>query len=392
MQADGSLASWLGQAAERRRQRHLTRSRRPLRMLDAVRAHDGEQELLNFSSNDYLGLSGATELRTALAAAAEESGAGAGASALVTGYRPEHRALEAGLADYLERDAAVVFSSGYLANLAVATSLAGRGDCIVQDRLCHASLIDAARLSGAKMLRYPHRDLAGLERQLHLASGRRALVVTDGVFSMDGDLAPVEGISHLAGRLGASVIVDDAHGIGVIGPGGRGCVAAAGLGQEQVPVLVGTLGKAFGCAGAFVAGSRALVEHLSNEGRSYLFTTAVPPALAAAASAALERVRQDHWRREHLLGLVERFREGAACRSLPLLPSATPIQPLLTGSAESAERLAGRLRQRGFLVAAIRPPTVPPGRSRLRITLSAAHSAEQVDQLLDGIETCLESR
>jgi 8-amino-7-oxononanoate synthase len=242
------------------------------------------------------------------------------------------------------------------------------------------------------MLRYPHVDLAGLERQLRAAGDRRALVVTDGVFSMDGDLAPVREISRVAGNVGAPVVVDDAHGIGVIGPGGRGCVAAAGLGQEQVPVLVGTLGKAFGCAGAFVAGSRALVEHLVNEGRSYLFTTAMPPALAAAAGAALDRVREDHWRREHLVELIHRFREGAACRSLPLLPSDSPIQPLMTGTAESAVRVADRLHGQGLLVTAIRPPTVPVGRSRLRVTLSAAHSTEHVEQLLNGLQACLESR
>jgi 8-amino-7-oxononanoate synthase len=388
----GSLGSWLGQAAGRRRERQLGRTRRPLRRIDAVHVLDGDDKLLNFCSNDYLGLASHPELEAALADGAASGGTGSGASALISGYHPEHLALEEELADYLERDAALLFSSGYLANLAVATSLAGRGDAIVQDRLCHASLIDAARLSGARLLRYPHLDTAGLQRQLDAAEGQHLLAVTDGVFSMDGDVAPLEGIAAVCGAAGAWPVVDDAHGIGVLGPGGRGCVAAAGLGQQQVPVLVGTLGKAFGCAGAFVAGSRALIEHLVNEGRSYLYTTAMPPALAAAGRAALARVRGDDWRRHHLAELIERFREGAARRGLPLLPSSSPIQPVLAGSAAAALRLAGELRQRGFLVVAIRPPTVPRGGSRLRVTLSAAHTPQQVDDLLEAIEACLADR
>ncbi len=390
--AADSLERWLASAARRRSAAFLERKRHVLRPLDAVRVHDGELELLNFSSNDYLGLAGHPDLRAAAAEAAHEFGSGSGASALVTGYRPQHQQLEDGLAEFLDREAALLFSSGYLANLAVATSLAGRGDRIVQDRLCHASLIDAARLSGARLARYRHADMGSLEQQLGDASSGHTLIVTDGVFSMDGDIAPLSELSAQAQASDAWLVVDDAHGIGVIGSGGRGLVAEAGLNQARVPVLVGTLGKAFGSAGAFVAGSRGLVEHLVNEARSYLFTTAMPPAVAAAGLAGLAHVRDDQWRREHLAERVSQFREGAQQRGLDLMPSHTAIQPLVLGGEKAALDLAGRLRERGFLVAAIRPPTVPPGTARLRVTLSAAHTHEHVESLLEAIESCLDGR
>jgi 8-amino-7-oxononanoate synthase len=390
--AGDSLEVWLSRAEEHRRSSQLTRFRRVLRPLDPVRVHDGQRELLNFSSNDYLGLAGHSDLLEAARSALTDSGAGSGASALVSGYRPEHQRLERDLAEFLQREAVLLFSSGYLANLAVATSLAGRGDRIVQDRLCHASLIDAARLSGAQLLRYQHADIDSLQRQLGTDSAEKTLLVTDGVFSMDGDIAPLADLSSQAAAARAWLVVDDAHGVGVLGPEGRGSVARAGLDPVQVPVLVGTLGKAFGSAGAFVAGSSALIEHLVNEARSYLFTTAMPAAVAAGAHAALQRVRRDEWRREKLTGLIAQFRQGAAQRGVPVIPSATPIQPIPVGTAEAALALADRLRERGFLAVAIRPPTVPAGSSRLRITLSAAHSGEQVEQLLEAIEACLASR
>lgn len=383
------LQSWLARGAAARRDGHRERRRRPLQAVDAVRVRDGDLELLNFSGNDYLGLAAEPELAHALEVAAQDEGAGAGASALVTGYRRVHRLLEDELADYLHRDGVLLCSSGYLANLAVAGSLAGRGDRIVQDRLCHASLIDAARLSGAALCRYRHLDMASLDRQLASASASKTLVVTDGVFSMDGDKAPLQQVHRAATAHGAWLVVDDAHGIGVTGPGGRGTVAEAGLGQDQVPVLVGTLGKAFGCAGAFVAGSAELVEHLVNEARTYMFTTAMPPALAAAGLAAVRLARRDAWRRDKLAELIAMFREGARSRGLPLLPSETPIQPLVVGESEIATNLSRRLQERGFLVVAIRPPTVPAGTARLRITLSAAHDTSQLAGLLDSLETCL---
>ncbi len=384
----GELQRWLAARSAERVHAHRQRERRPLRALDAVRVHDGDRELLNFSANDYLGLASHPELAAAMRSGVQP---GAGASALVSGYRPEHRAFERELADFLERDSVLLCSSGYLANLAVATSLAGRGDQIVQDRLCHASLIDAARLSGADLSRYPHLDVGGLERQLGKDCDGQRLVVTDGIFSMDGDRAPLVPIHEAAAALNAWLVVDDAHGIGVTGPGGRGTVSEAGLGQDEVPVLVGTLGKAFGCSGAFVAGSRELVEHLVNEARTYIFTTALPPAMAAAASAALKRVREDQWRREKLAGLVRLFREQARSRGLELLESDTPIQPLLVGAADRALSVSAALRERGYLAVAIRPPTVPRGTARLRITLSSAHEPEQVEGLIEALEACLAS-
>jgi 8-amino-7-oxononanoate synthase len=359
-----------------------------LQAIDAVRVSDGERELLNFSGNDYLGLATHPDLAQATQSASAD-GTGAGASALVTGYRRTHQSLEIELAEFLQREKAMLCTSGYLANLAVATSLAGRGDRIVQDRLCHASLIDAARLSGAHLSRYRHLDTDSLDQQLALEAAGQTLVVTDGVFSMDGDKAPLARIHRVAESQGAWLVVDDAHGIGVLGHGGRGSVAAAGLDQDQVPVLVGTLGKAFGCAGAFIAGSSPLIEHLVNRARTYIFTTAMPPVLAAAAHAALKRVRADEWRREKLLELIGLFREGALSRGLPLLPSDTPIQPLVVGEPEKTVSLSREMRNRGFLAVAIRPPTVPAGTSRLRITLSAAHEPAQLTDLLVNLEACL---
>lgn len=383
---------WLAQAARRREAAHRVRHRRVLQPLDAVRVHDGERVLINFSGNDYLGLAAHPELAAAASRTLADAASGAGASALVSGYRPQHQALETGLAEWLQRDAAVLFPSGYQANLAVAASLAGRDDCIVQDRLCHASLIDGARLSGARLLRYPHADAEGAARQLQRPGAGRKLLVSDGVFSMDGDVPPLPELAEHARSAGAWMVVDDAHGVGVCGPDGRGSVAAAGLGQAEVPVLVGTLGKAFGCSGAFVAGSRALAEHLVNEGRSYMYTTAPPPAVAAAGLAALKRVREDEWRREKLRELIARFRDGAGKLGLQLMPSDTPIQPLLCGDANTALELTEALIDRGFLAVAMRPPTVPEGSSRLRITLSAGHEPEQVDRLLEAVAACRDDR
>ncbi|HEY5774558.1 MAG TPA: 8-amino-7-oxononanoate synthase, partial [Xanthomonadales bacterium] len=308
-----------------------------------------------------------------------------GASALVTGYREQHQLLEQELAKFLQRDKVLLCSSGYLANLAVATSLTGKGDVIIQDRLCHASLIDAARLSEARLSRYAHADMDALRRRLESAVDRHTLVVSDGVFSMDGDTAPLSRMAELCREHGAWLAIDDAHGIGVCGPGGRGSVAAAGLDDSEVPVLTGTLGKAFGCFGAFVAGSEKLIDHLVNEARSYIYTTAMPPALAAAARAALRRVIEDDWRRDHLYALIRHFKQGASNRGLVLMDSDSPIQPMIIGASQAALDVAASLQQQGFLVVAMRPPTVREGTARLRITLTAAHQVSQLDALLDAI-------
>ncbi len=385
------LEHWLEKRAAFRLSQHLERQRRVLTGNDAVEIQLGGKRLLNFSSNDYLGLASHPELVNALKSAADNSGVGSGASALVTGFREQHHLLETELAEFLQREKVLLCSSGYLANLAVATSLTGKGDVIIQDKLCHASLIDAARLSEARLLRFTHADVEALQRQLTIKTDGNTLVITDGVFSMDGDTAPLTKMAALCHQHQAWMAVDDAHGIGICGPGGRGSVAAAGLSEQQAPILTGTLGKAFGCFGAFVAGSEALINHLVNEARSYIYTTAMPPALASAARAALRRVSEDDWRREHLQTLIRHFRLGAARRGLTLMDSDSPIQPMIIGDSQTTLELAARLQQKGLLVVAIRPPTVREGSSRLRITLTATHRKAQLDVLLDAIETCLKN-
>jgi 8-amino-7-oxononanoate synthase len=384
-----SLNDWLATAALQRRSNHLQRSRKTLRSEGQMRVLLDQQSLIDFSSNDYLGLAHDDDLSQAAALGAAQYGVGSGASALVTGYRDVHEALEQDLAQFLQRDRVLLCSSGYQANLAVLGSLASRADTIIQDKLCHASLIDGAKLSGAQLKRYPHLDMPALERQLQRTSEGNTLVVSDGIFSMDGDRAPLSELAQLAGAHHAWLMIDDAHGIGVIGPQGRGCVATSGLGQNQVPILTGTLGKAFGCAGAFVAGSDALIDHIVNEGRSYLFTTAISPVIAAASRAALKLVQADQWRRDKLNEHIEQFRVTAKSLGLALMDSNTPIQPFIVGDAARATGIAQAMLKKGFLVAAIRPPTVPAGSSRLRITLSAAHEPVQIEQLLQALSECV---
>lgn len=341
--------------------------------------------VLAFCSNDYLGLAAHPEVLAAFIRGAQTYGVGSGAAHLVNGHSRAHHALEEALAEFTGRERALLFSTGYMANLGIAQALAGRGDAVFEDRLNHASLLDAGLLSGARLQRYAHADPKALAARLAASKGARRLVVTDGVFSMDGDIAPLAALSQSARAGGAWLMVDDAHGLGVVGPQGRGSVAAAGLGLDEVPVLVGTLGKAFGTFGAFVAGSEALIETLIQQARPYIYTTAMPPAVAEATRTALELVRGGDARREHLAALIARFREGAAQLGLTVMPSSTPIQPLLVGEVGRALAWSRALEDAGFLVAAIRPPTVPEGTARLRITLSAAHEAEQVDRLLEAL-------
>lgn len=373
-----TLARRLEQAAQRRQQQHRQRERRVLQPLPGQRVQTGGRVLVNFSSNDYLGLG--------LTAACGATGSGA--SALVCGYQPVHQALEMRLAEFLQRDAVLLVSSGYAANLAAVTSLVGRGDTVVEDRLCHASLIDAARLSGASLKRYAHADADAAAKRLGASEGH-TLLVTDGVFSMDGDEAPLAALARIAAGNGATLMVDDAHGIGVLGACGGGLLEEAALGQADVPVLIGTLGKAFGGAGAFIAGSAALVQQVVNEGRSVIYSTAMSPAMAQAGLAALDRLPFQPELRERLHANIAYFRRGATERGLALLTSRTPIQPLVLGSEQRALSVSARLEAAGFLVSAIRPPTVPPGTSRLRMTLSAAHEQAQIDGLLDALVNAL---
>ncbi|WP_271104610.1 8-amino-7-oxononanoate synthase [Pseudomonas tohonis] len=340
--------------------------------------------MLAFCSNDYLGLANHPEVIAELRAGAERWGAGGGASHLVIGHSGPHHELELALAEFTGRPRALLFSTGYMANLGAVTALVGKGGSVLEDRLNHASLLDAGLLSGARFSRYLHNDVASLVARLEKAEGD-TLVVTDGVFSMDGDLADLPALCAKAREQGAWVMVDDAHGFGPLGATGGGIVEHFGLGLEDVPVLVGTLGKAFGTAGAFVAGSEELIETLIQFARPYIYTTSQPPAVACATLKSLELLQKEGWRREHLDRLVRRFREGAAEIGLSLMDSPTPIQPILVGDSARALRLAALLRERGILVGAIRPPTVPAGSARLRVTFSASHSEAQLELLLQAL-------
>lgn len=345
------------------------------------------QPLLAFCNNDYLGLANHPEVIAAWRAGAERWGVGGGASHLVIGHSGPHHELELALAELTGRPRALLFSTGYMANLGAVTALVGQGDTVLQDRLNHASLLDAGLLSGARFSRYLHNDPASLASRLEKATGN-TLVVTDGVFSMDGDIADLPALASTARAKGAWLMVDDAHGFGPLGAHGAGIVEHYGLSLADVPVLVGTLGKAFGTAGAFVAGSEDLIEALVQFARPYIYTTSQPPALACATLKSLELLRTEHWRREHLASLIRQFRHGAEQIGLQLMDSFTPIQPILIGDAGRAVRLSQLLRERGIMVSAIRPPTVPAGSARLRVTLSAAHSEAQVQLLLSALADC----
>ena len=345
---------------------------------------DGRR-LIDFSSNDYLGLAAHPALAAAMAECAAQCGSGSGASHLISGHGTEHAALEEELAAFTGRQRALLFSTGYMANLGVVTTLAGRGESVLLDRLSHASLIDAGLLCGARLRRFPHCDAAAARRLLAESEPATAVLATDGVFSMDGDIAPLGLLSQAARAHDAWFVVDDAHGIGVLGANGRGAVELAGLGTDQVPVLVGTLGKAFGSFGAFVAGSKELIELLIQKARSYIYTTALPQPVAAATRAALRISQQETWRRERTLALTARFRAGAREVGVPLAESVTPIQPIPLGSAQAALRAQQALLEAGFWAVAIRSPTVPAGAERLRITLTAGHRESQVDALVESL-------
>jgi 8-amino-7-oxononanoate synthase len=349
------------------------------------------RELLNFGSNDYLGLARHPGVIAALRDAANEHGVGATAAHLICGHHREHAALEEELADWTQRERALLFSSGWLANLGAMQALLDREGVCVQDKLNHASLLDAAKLAGCTLKRYRHANVEGAARQLAAAGNAPALLATDGVFSMDGDVAPLRALAALCAREGTTLMVDDAHGLGVLGAHGAGSVVEAGLSQTDVPVLMATLGKALGGSGAFVAGSAALVEGFTQFARTYVFTTALPPALAAATRAAVRIARREDWRREKLSKLIARFRAGARQLGLPLADSRTPIQPILLNDADATMHAAAELEGAGVLVGAIRPPSVPQGEARLRVTLSALHGEKDVDALVGALAVaCLD--
>lgn len=348
------------------------------------------QSFLSFCSNDYLGLANHPANRDALVNALPETGLGGAASHLICGHHTAHHRLEERIANFTRRSSALFFSTGYMANIGVISALAGRGDTIFSDRLNHASIIDGCILSRAKVRRYAHGNVAELETMLAETSGHK-LVVTDGVFSMDGDIAPLRELARVCKIHDALLVVDDAHGIGVLGPEGRGSVAELGLSEQDVPVLIGTLGKAVGTSGAFVAGPTVLTDYLVQKARTYIYTTAMPPALAAATCTSLDLIEQDDSRRAHLQNLISKFRARVLALGFELSPSRTPIQPIIVGDNWTALALSQALEAQGLLVTAIRPPTVPEGEARLRITLSAAHSHEDLEQLLAGLSKCQQS-
>lgn len=378
-------------AVERVERRHagLRRVRREISAREGIMIRVDGRELRNFCSNDYLGLSQHPEAIAAMQESAAWLGIGSGASHLVCGHYRAHRELEEDFAQWQGYPRALLLSSGYMANLAVMQALLSDGDLCVEDKLNHASLLDGARLAGAELKRYPHLLLDGALRQLRSRPNSIALLATDGVFSMDGDLAPLKPLAVLARTENALLHVDDAHGAGVIGPDGRGSVAHAGLGVREVPLQLITLGKALGGCGAVLLGQEDLIEAIAETARSYIYTTAIPPALARAAQTTLMLARRENWRRSKLAARVARFRRGAQQLGVPLLDSSTPIQPILVGGNQAALAASRQLEEAGFFVGAIRPPTVPDGRARLRVTLSALHEESDVDALLDALAQVL---
>lgn len=373
------------EALAQRQTQQLYRRRRLLESPQGPEVRVDGRSLIAFCSNDYLGLANHPLLIETLRNEVARLGIGGGASHLVCGHHEEHHRLEEALAAFTGYPSVLLFSTGYMANLGVISALAERGDTVLEDRLNHASLIDGGLLSRAHLQRYAHADVDALTARLHAANGEK-LVVTDGVFSMDGDLAPLAAMADVCRREGALLIVDDAHGFGVVGSQGRGSVSHFGLGVDQVPLVVGTLGKAFGTAGAFVAGPSTLIDYLVQSARSYIYTTAMPPVLAAVTRQSLALIRDEEWRRDRLRHLVRVFRDEAAAMGYQLMPSETPIQPLLVGDSGAALALSQALENEGLLVTAIRPPTVPAGTARLRITFSAAHTDEHLERLLSALK------
>ena len=355
------------------------------------------KEVLNFCSNDYLGLANHPKVVSSFKEGVNKYGVGSGSAHLINGHSMAHQQLEEALADFTGRDRAMLFSNGYMANMGVISALLGKGDSLFQDRLNHASLLDAGLLSNAKMRRYKHNDINHLKRLYESASGslstkdnnepKNSMIATDGVFSMDGDVAPISALAKIAKDRKAWLMVDDAHGFGVLGKQGAGLLEQQNLSQTDVPVLMATLGKACGTSGAFVAGSEELIEYLTQTARTFIYTTAMPSSIASATLTSLKLINEETWRREKLRELIRRFKQGAEQLGIKLMASDTAIQPIMIGSTEKAVMVSESLQERGILVSAIRPPTVPEGTSRLRVTFSANHTLDQVDKLLESLET-----
>lgn len=369
---------------EDRKQQSLYRSRHIISSPQGIQVEIDGKQVTNFCSNDYLGLANHPDIINSFKKAADKYGVGSGSAHLICGHSSAHHALEEELAEFTGRDRALLFSTGYMANLGVISALLKQGDQVFEDKLNHASLLDGGLLSAARFKRYLHNDIDDLNQKIKTTTGR-SLIVTDGVFSMDGDIALLPELADITAKKNSWLMVDDAHGFGVLGDTGGGVVQHYGLTQQQVPVLMGTLGKSFGTFGAFVVGSEQLIETLIQNARTYIFTTAFPAAIAEASRTSLKIVSSDNWRREKLAHLVNYFRCNAKQLGLQLLPTASAIQPILINHSQRAVEISKKLLERGFLVSAIRPPTVPKGQARLRITFSANHKEQQLDQLLDAL-------
>jgi len=374
----------LQQELEARAAQGLLRRRRTLDSPQSPHIVVDGGACLSFCSNDYLGLANHPRLIAALQQGAQQWGVGAGAAHLVSGHFEPHHRLEQELAAFVGKPAALLFSTGYMANLGAVQALVGKGDTVFADRLNHASLNDAMLLSRAAVKRYRHNDIAQLAELLEQTKSGRKLIITDAVFSMDGDLAPLPELLALCERHDAWLLVDDAHGFGVLGKQGRGSLAHCGIASKRI-IYMATLGKAAGVFGAFVAAEQVVIDTLVNQARSYVYTTATPPVLACAVLESLKLIGQGDALREHLRELIAQLRSGLAGLPWKLMPSDTAIQPLLVGDNQAALALSEGLRERGVRVAAIRPPTVPQGTARLRITLSAAHSESDVAQLIGAL-------
>ena len=376
----------IAQSLQQRQEQFLYRSRRVISETDGRHVNISNKRLLSFCSNDYLGLAQHPEIRKALQEGANRYGVGSGAAHLISGHSIAHHRLEEELAEFVNRPRALLFSTGYMANLGTVQALLGKSGAIFEDRLNHASLIDAGLNSGARFQRYQHCNTDSLNTFVLKSDANKKLIVTDGVFSMDGDIAPLDQLADCASQHNAWLMVDDAHGIGMLGKQGRGTCHHFELGTDEVPVLMATCGKAMGTFGAFVAGEEDLIEYLIQEARTYIYTTAFPPALAEATRKSLSIIQKEEWRREKLNALVQQFRESASQLGLSLTNSQTAIQPVILGENAKALSASQQLYENGILVTAIRPPTVPDNSARLRITFSAHHEPSDIDLLLLELE------
>ncbi len=370
------------------KQQHLYRVRNVCSTAQQIEPVINGKKILSFCSNDYLGLANHPKVINALIIGAKTFGVGAGASHLITGHHQCHHALEEELANFIGTERTLLFSTGYMANLGVVSSFADHNSIVFEDRLNHASLIDAGILSRAKIIRYQHLNVEQLHRKLSSTKEKSKFIISDGVFSMDGSISPITNLQAITKDNNAQLIIDDAHGIGVIGKEGRGCTEGI---LESNTILIGTLGKAFGTFGAFVAGKQDSIEWIMQRARTYIYTTAIPPAIAEATRTSLQIIQEESWRRQKLQKLIDYFRQQCIEAEIPLSNFSTHIQPIIVGASDSALKISSALLDKGILVSAIRPPTVPKDTARLRISFSADHDESHVDQLIEALTESLKS-